>query len=797
MRNILILGGTGFIGINLALCLLEDPENIVTIFGMHPEGVPAELQGHPRAALVQGNFNIEYDFNKLVQGQEMVFHLISTTVPATSNQNIAKEIIDNIEVTSYLLEACAKNMVKKIIFISSGGTVYGITGHEQIQEGMPTNPITSYGMQKLSIEKLLYLYFCIYGLEYRIIRLSNPYGPYQRATGIQGVVASFLSNVLRQKEVMVYGDGSVIRDYIYIDDVVNAILNISCQDTKYRLYNVGSGVGTSLNEMIKYVEQVCNRKAEIKYIEKRKVDVPVNILDVSRYENEFGACSNVDLIEGLRRTEEFMENMAKAEEKVKENKVMFSIFMCARNAKGTIKRAIDSVLRQTCQNWELIIVDNGSSDGTWEDIAGKMNMDSRIRGMHLEKGVGWAKGASLCLGQARGDYMVFLAADDFFLGDGGLSAVERCIKEEQPDIVWTGHNMVQLSGQAYYVTGGNIPEYKVYDGQDRITEICEIMSNIYYNSFFHFIKIELLKAYGIDFFEPYFADYEGVTEAMCRAGNMVVLDQAVYALTENTSQTLGATTWKQNAMQWQSIKNTVCEKGVYNKEKLNYMSIRIFNNNMAMLKAVSEGGAVRDKEMNPIDKTALDRLQYLEEALGLPEYNDMFYYAGRSHYLRNLFDCAKCLYGKCMAEGYSEDEVSQKVKWVDRLLLGLYQYDGKELVKRESYGRESFENMKWALCHENNEGMFGYELMAELLPSLTEDLVGIWQEITQAFVACNLRRIYGLLFLAVDIKKRGRMPEVIEIVKECMGILQQIKECLPEEEILKLSQDLKMVAGIV
>ncbi len=794
MKNILILGGTGFIGVNLAFRLLEDEENIVTIFGRRLEGCPMELQNHPRVAMAQGNFAAGYDFGTLVQGQEIVFHLISTTVPTTSNRNIAKEITDNIEATSYLLEACAKNMVKKVIFLSSGGTVYGITGHVQIQEDMPTNPITSYGMQKLSIEKLLYLYFCMYGLDYRIIRLSNPYGPYQRATGIQGVVASFLSNVLGQKEVTVYGDGGVVRDYIYIDDAVNAILNISCKDTKHRLYNVGSGIGVSLKEIIHNIEQVCNRKAEIKHIEKRKVDVPVNILDISRYESEFGSCSNMDLTEGLRRTAVFMENMLKEAKKTEE--IMFSIFMCARNAERTIGKAIDSVLRQTYKNWELIIVDNGSGDGTWAAITDRMEADSRIRGIHLEEGVGWAKGASLCLEEARGDYMVFLAADDFFLGDGGLSAVYGSLEEEQADIVFTGYNMVQLSGQAYYVTGGNIPKYQVYHGEDRIHEISEIMNNIYYNSFFHFVKIDLLRTYGINFYEPYFADYESMTEAMCKASSMIVLDQAVYALTENTSQTLGATTWKQNAVQWKSIKDAVCEKGIYNREKLNYMAIRIFNNNMAMLKAVSEGGAVRDKEMNPIHKTALERLQYLEEALELPEYHEMFYYAGRSHYLGNLLDCIKALYGKCMEEGYSQDEVSCQVKWVDRLLLGLYQYNGKEFVKRESYDRECFENIRQALCHEGNIGMFGYEMMGALLPSLTDDLVGIWQEITQAFVACNLRRIYGLLFWAVDIKKRGRMPEVIEIVKECMGILQQIKDCMPEEEILQLSQDLKLVAGI-
>lgn len=789
MKNILILGGTGFIGINLTYGLLDDTENIITVFGRHFETYPLDLQNHPRVISVQGVFHTGYDFDSLVKGQDMVFHLISTTVPATSNKNVAKEIINNIESTSYLLEACARNTVKRVIFISSGGTVYGVTEHMQIPEDMPTNPITSYGMQKLSSEKLLHLYYCMYGLDYRIIRLSNPYGPYQKVEGIQGVVAAFLYNVLHKKELTVYGDGSIIRDYIYIDDAVRAILNISCKVSKHRLYNVGSGIGTSLNEIIRGIEQVLNQKVNVKYIQGRNVDVPVNILDVDRYEMEFGPISNIDFISGLKKTAEFIQNMEN------KNEVLFSIFMCARNAENTIGKSLDSVLRQTCTDWELLIVDNGSTDGTWAQIEQNMKADSRIKGIHLEQGVGWAKGAGLCLERARGNYMIFLAADDFFLGDGGLSAVEKCIEKEAADIVWVGHNMVQLDAQSYQVVGGTIPEYKVYCGEDRVNEVFEIMNHLYYNSFFHFIRVELLREHGIDFFEPFFADYEGVTEAMCRAGKMMVLNQAVYALTVNTSQTSGAITWKQNIMQWRSIKNAVCEKGKYNREKLGYIAIRIFNNNMSMIKSIAEGVPVRDKEMNLVSKTALERLQYVEEALEISEFHEIFYYAGAGYYTNNLFECVKMLYERCRQEGYLEQEISQAVKWVDRLLLSFYRYDGEKLVKRTVYDAACFENIRQALCNEYNVGMFGYELVGELISSVTEEVLGIWQEITEAYIECSLKRIYEQLFLAVKIKKRGRMSEVLEIVRECTGLLGQIKEHMSEEDLRQLTQDLKMITN--
>ena len=306
-KRILILGGTGFIGINLTYQLLADPENKITVFGRSMEKYPSDLLNHKQIHIVQGDYSVEYDFDSLTKGQEMVFHLISTTVPTTSNKNIAKEITDNIESTSFLLESCVKNHVKKFLFVSSGGTVYGVTENAQINEDTPTDPITSYGMQKLSIEKLLYLYYCIHELDYRIIRLANPYGPYQKVNGVQGVVAAFLYRILKGEEITVYGDGSVIRDYIYIEDAVKAILNISYGDSKYRIYNVGSGCGLSLNGIISSIENLLHVQANVKYISGRKVDVPVNILDVSRYEMEFGTIKNVDFATGLERMVKFMK----------------------------------------------------------------------------------------------------------------------------------------------------------------------------------------------------------------------------------------------------------------------------------------------------------------------------------------------------------------------------------------------------------------------------------------------------------------------------------------------------------
>lgn len=482
--------------------------------------------------------------------------------------------------------------------------------------------------------------------------------------------------------------------------------------------------------------------------------------------------------------------------KIMDRECLFSIFMCTRNSEKTLRRAIGSVLRQSNQNWELIIVDNGSDDGSWEIVKEMMEQDGRVKGIHLEENIGWAKGAGLCLNYAKGSYMTFLAADDFFMGDGGLHAVEGCIQAEGPDIVWVGHAQVQIQEKGYILLGGGIPEYKVYGCEDKVNEIFEIMNGLYYNSFFHFIRIGLLEEYGINFFAPFYGDCEGVTEAMCRSCKAVVLDQAIYALTLNTSQTRGGVGWRRNVVQWRSIKRAVCEEGKYSYTKLRYIAIRIFNNNLVRIRGICDGTKeLRNEEMNPISKTSLQRLRYVEEVLESPEYNEMFYYAGRGRYVHELLKCMKILYAKCIEDGYSKEEIAQGIKWADRLVLAFYTLRGNCLEKRNVYDKESFRYLREALCHPSNTGMFGFEMLEGMVPYASESISDVWEGIFSRYVGMNMEKIYDLLFLAVRIKRDGdRKQEVLSIVKECADILSSIKEYVPEKDVRQAVDDIKMVA---
>lgn len=307
--KILLLGGSGFLGINLAIKLLQNKNDSITIVDAnveHSRNV-LEISNNKNLKFVKSNISKNTNFDDLVEGQDVIYHMLSSTVPTTSNEHIIEELEANVILTAKLLDSCVRKNVGKVVFISSGGTVYGRSTKFPFEESMETNPISSYGVQKVMIEKLFYLYYEMYKLDYRIIRLANPYGPYQRPNGILGVVSTFVYKALVDDEITVYGDGSVIRDFIFIDDAISSIIKITFNNTHFKLYNLGSGYGTSISQVIETIEKCLKKKLKINYISSRNVDVPVNFLNMSRYENEFGENNNTSLEQGVIKTTNFMK----------------------------------------------------------------------------------------------------------------------------------------------------------------------------------------------------------------------------------------------------------------------------------------------------------------------------------------------------------------------------------------------------------------------------------------------------------------------------------------------------------
>ncbi|MFH0813333.1 MAG: NAD-dependent epimerase/dehydratase family protein, partial [Pseudomonadota bacterium] len=240
-----------------------------------------------------------------------IFHFIGTTLPKTSTDNPVYDIQSNVVSTLNMLELAAKAKIKKIIFASSGGTVYGVPQSIPISEDHPTNPTCSYGISKLTIEKYLELYRRTRGLEYVCFRISNPYGERQNPHSIQGAIAVFLGLVKEGKPIAIWGTGDITRDYIYIKDIIPVFIKALQKENQWNIFNLGSGKGTTLNELVEIIREVTQHNIDVIYSLGRPIDVPVNVLDISRVQKAFGFTPKVQLSDGIRKTWEWLNRVSK------------------------------------------------------------------------------------------------------------------------------------------------------------------------------------------------------------------------------------------------------------------------------------------------------------------------------------------------------------------------------------------------------------------------------------------------------------------------------------------------------
>lgn len=295
MKKILLLGAMGFIGKNI-IASLSEYYDVVAYDRL--EIVP---DTYTNIDYIYGNFQTEHRWNDILRDVDVVIHLISTTNVSSGTENIENEICENVIPTIRLLEKMKDMNVKKLVFISSGGTIYGETTELPILETSTLGPICPYGVQKLTIEAYLHLYNKLYEMENLILRVGNPYGIGQAEGRLQGIIPIYLKCFIDKAPIQVYGDGENVRDYIYMGDLMRALHCAIEYSGCEEIFNIGSGEGHSIKDIINLIKSETNMSCpEIKYLPDRKVDVRKNILDSSLFQRETGWKINTDLRSGIK-----------------------------------------------------------------------------------------------------------------------------------------------------------------------------------------------------------------------------------------------------------------------------------------------------------------------------------------------------------------------------------------------------------------------------------------------------------------------------------------------------------------
>jgi len=302
-----IFGGGGFIGSTIADRLLLEGHQL-RIFERPRVEPYRKFADNEAVEWMTGDILSNHDLNAAIEGMDVVLHLVSTTLPKSSNDDPIYDVQSNVVGTLQMLNAMVANKVQKIIFISSGGTVYGIPKYLPIDEQHPTDPLVSYGITKLMIEKYLRMFESLHGIQSIALRVANPYGERQRIETAQGAVGVFLHHALKDIPIEIWGDGSVTRDYIHISDVAEAFVKAVNYTGSHSVFNISSGQGISLNELIVLLENVLGKSIACRYLPARPFDVPVSVLCNQLAQEQLQWTPLTSMTNGLIRTAAWMES---------------------------------------------------------------------------------------------------------------------------------------------------------------------------------------------------------------------------------------------------------------------------------------------------------------------------------------------------------------------------------------------------------------------------------------------------------------------------------------------------------
>ena len=287
MKRCLLIGGAGFIGSNLIRELLLRKGYV--IFVLEPEFASVSRIGVLPTKIFRGNISDTDLLESILLNERIdtVIHLVSTIIPGSCYDDFEREFTDVIFPSIRLMELCCKRSIK-FVYFSSGGTVYGDRKGEIIPfvETDEMAPISYYGWSKQMMENSILYMNRTQGLHYLILRPSNPYGHGQNLHGKQGFIAVALGKILAGEPITVWGDGSSIRDYIYIDDLCKAVVDLLGNERAVNTtLNIGSSLGYSLNQLLDVIKNVVSEPVEVEYVAARQADVSSMVLDTRKLRN--------------------------------------------------------------------------------------------------------------------------------------------------------------------------------------------------------------------------------------------------------------------------------------------------------------------------------------------------------------------------------------------------------------------------------------------------------------------------------------------------------------------------------
>ena len=391
---------------------------------------------------------------------------------------------------------------------------------------------------------------------------------------------------------------------------------------------------------------------------------------------------------------------------------LFTIIMCTYNSAQTVDAAISSVKNQKFDGWEMLILDNGSSDATVEKLKQYERLDERIKCIYRKDNIGWCKGISECLKMSVGSYMMFLGADDFMTTEQTLSEVAGEVVKHHPQVIFTGSYYAKYEQGRFRIVNQTLPEYRVYkENRDKLTCMAELMKNVYYNSVMHYVKIDFLKENGIDF---YYGDCQGMTEAIVRAEKIVVMSQPEYVLTLNTSQSSKRCGYNHDEKrQWDSIKAIIPDKFDAKDIRIQYIARRVLDNLTEMYQNIALGEPLCDSYMNAIEKSLPERFARVEEMISTQEMGEMINYAGREEYAECLIGAAGVNYWICKKNKMLLDEICRNSKWLAEFVEAAMEMDETAgmVVWKKQFDRDAGERLLQICQNPWNRFKTGVELL--------------------------------------------------------------------------------------